>query len=86
MQIPISPSQRANLEDSFTIVNDVDCNTDGLGDITLRLEEQLQSQLLMCKTTRDHHKAMGDVAGTNRFENMALVVQKDYDLIKVIRK
>lgn len=40
----------------------------------------------MCKTTRDHHKAMGDVAGTNRFENMALVVQKDYDLIKIIRK
>lgn len=29
---------------------------------------------------------MGDVAGTNRFENLALTVQKDYDLVKIARR
>lgn len=29
-----------------------------------------------------HHKALGDVAGKNRFDNLALSVQKDLDLIK----
>lgn len=51
-QLPIPPSQRSNLEDSFTIINDTDCSADSLGDISVRLEEQLQSQLAMCKTTR----------------------------------
>lgn len=40
----------------------------------------------MCKTTRDHHKALGDVAGTNRFENLALSVQKDIDILKIARR
>lgn len=84
--LPIPPSQRANLEDSFTIINDSDCSSDGLGDISIRLEEQLQGQLAKCKATRDHHKALGDIAGTNRFENLALSVQKDYDLVKYARK
>lgn len=35
---------------------------------------------------RDHHKALGDVPGTNRFENLALSVQKDYDIVKYARK
>lgn len=83
--LPIPPAQRANLEDSFTIINDSDCAADGLGDISARLEQQLQSQLVMCMTTRDHHKAMGDVTGSNRFENLAVSVQKDYDLVKYAR-
>lgn len=83
--LPIPPSQRATLEDTFTIINDSDCTSDGLGDISVRLEQQLQSQLLMCMTTRDHHKAMGDVTGSNRFENLALSVQKDYDIVKFAR-
>lgn len=34
----------------------------------------------------DHHKALGDVAGTNRFENLALSVQKDLDIVKLARR
>lgn len=37
----------------------------------------------MCKTTRDHLRALGDVAGTNRFENLAIAVQKDLDFIRL---
>lgn len=85
--LPIPPSQRANLEDSFAFVNEADCDeNDDISDISVRLEEQLAKQLMMCKNTRDHHKAMGDVAGMNRFENLALTVQKDLDLVRYSRR
>lgn len=84
--LPIPPSQRSNLEDSFTIVDTEDAGDDDTSDISHRLEDQLQKQLKMCKATRDHHKALGDVAGTNRFENLGLSVQKDIDILKIARR
>lgn len=84
--VPIPPSKRAALEDGFTFVSQDECAEGDLGDIRLRLEEQLCKQLMMCKNTRDHHKAMGDVAGTNRFENLALATQKDLDYIRLAHK
>lgn len=81
--LPLPPSQRENLEASFAIVTTEECDPDNeLSDIGVRIEEQLAKQLMMCKNTRDHHKAMGDVAGMNRFENLALTVQKDLDLVR----
>lgn len=32
--------------------------------------------------TRDHFKAMGDIASANRFENMAIHSKKDMDAVK----
>ncbi|XP_055923507.1 coiled-coil and C2 domain-containing protein 1-like isoform X2 [Eupeodes corollae] len=85
--LPLPPSQRENLEASFAIVNQGDCDpNDDISDISVRLEEQLAKQLMMCKNTRDHHKAMGDVAGMNRFENLALTVQKDLDLLRYSKR
>ncbi|XP_055377305.1 coiled-coil and C2 domain-containing protein 1-like [Condylostylus longicornis] len=94
--LPIPPTQRGQLEDSFAIVSAIDCEDiqstgDGNDDndevgMSIRLEEQLAKQLMMCKNTRDHHRAMGDVAGMNRFENLALTVQKELDLIRFSRK
>lgn len=86
-QLPIPPSQRSNLEESFAIINEDDCDpNDNSSDIRVRLEEQLAKQLMMCKNTRDHHKAMGDVAGMNRFENLALSVQKDLDFLRASKR
>lgn len=84
--VPIPPSKRAVLEDGFTFVSQDECVEGDLGDIRVRLEEQLCKQLMMCKNTRDHHKAMGDVAGTNRFENLALTTQKDLDFVRLAHK
>lgn len=85
--IPIPPSKRAALEDGFTFVSNDDCDeTNDVTDIRVRLEEQLAKQLMICKNTRDHHKAMGDVAGTNRFENLALSVQKDLDFVRLAHR
>lgn len=86
--IPIAPSKRASLEDSFTVVAEEDCTPTDDADVDLntRLEEQLSKQLIMCRNTRDHHRAMGDVAGTNRFENLALSVQKDLDFVRLAHR
>ncbi|XP_062559950.1 coiled-coil and C2 domain-containing protein 1-like isoform X2 [Armigeres subalbatus] len=86
--IPIAPSKRSSLEDSFTVVAEEDCTPTDDADVDLntRLEEQLSKQLIMCRNTRDHHRAMGDVAGTNRFENLALSVQKDLDFVRLAHR
>uniref|UniRef100_A0A182QH97 Coiled-coil and C2 domain-containing protein 1-like n=1 Tax=Anopheles farauti TaxID=69004 RepID=A0A182QH97_9DIPT len=93
--VPIAPSKRNALEASFTIVNEEDCGQPGGSEppavvgqdvdseTRIRLEEQLSKQLIMCRNTRDHHRAMGDVAGMNKFENLALNVQKDLDLVRL---
>ncbi|XP_023175269.2 coiled-coil and C2 domain-containing protein 1-like isoform X2 [Drosophila hydei] len=85
--LPVPPSQRDNLEASFAIVSTEDCDpNDDICEIGVRIEEQLAKQLMMCKNTRDHHKAMGDIAGMNRFENLALTVQKDLDLVRYSKR
>ncbi|KAH8276398.1 hypothetical protein KR018_000285 [Drosophila ironensis] len=85
--LPVPPSQRDNLEASFAIVSAEECDpNDDICEIGIRIEEQLAKQLMMCKNTRDHHKAMGDVAGMNRFENLALTVQKDLDLVRYSKR
>lgn len=89
--LPISPGKRDKLEESFEVVAgeevvsmpEEDCEGAELVD---RLLEQLKKQLTMCKETRDHHRAMGDVPGTNKFENLALSVQKDIDVMKYVRR
>ncbi|XP_037810895.1 coiled-coil and C2 domain-containing protein 1-like isoform X1 [Lucilia sericata] len=85
--LPVPPSQRDNLEASFAIITTDECDPDDdISDIGIRIEEQLAKQLMMCKNTRDHHKAMGDIAGMNRFENLALTVQKDLDLVRYSKR
>ncbi|XP_058118831.1 coiled-coil and C2 domain-containing protein 1-like isoform X2 [Anopheles coustani] len=92
--LPIPLAKRNALEASFTIVTPEDCDQpvveggapvgDDLDSETrIRLEEQLSKQLIICRNTRDHHRAMGDVAGMNKFENLALNVQKDLDLVRL---
>lgn len=73
---------------SYDIVSAEDCNpidadTDN---VMSRLEEQLTSQLKMCLETRNHHKALGDIAGCNRFDHLALTVKQDLDVVKMARK
>lgn len=90
--LPIPPGKRGILEDSFEVVagavedDSGATEDDGEGELVDRLLDQLKKQLTMCKETRDHHRAMGDVPGTNKFENLALSVQKDIDIVKYVRR
>lgn len=55
-------------------------------DILSRLEQQLNKQLKLALTTRDHNKTIGDVAGMNRFEQLALTVTRDLDIIRLAKR
>lgn len=65
-----------------------ECTEDSTADMDLisRLESQLNKQLKLCLSTRDHHKALGDVASTNRFERLALSVTKDLDYVRLVSR
>ncbi|GLV42542.1 lethal (2) giant discs 1 [Carabus blaptoides fortunei] len=83
--LPIPASSRSILDEGYEVVLAEECVEDDAGTLEMltRLEEQLTKQLKMCLSTRDHHKAIGDVAGLNRFENLALSVTKDLDTVRL---
>lgn len=86
--IPVSPEAKSQLDNEYDIVMGEECTErdDEDIDVLSRLEIQLTKQLKMCLSTRDHHKALGDVAGTNRFERLALSVTKDLDIIRIAKR
>ncbi|XP_066254762.1 coiled-coil and C2 domain-containing protein 1-like isoform X2 [Euwallacea similis] len=86
--IPISPDAKSQLDNEYDIVMVDECTEkdDSDSDLLTRLEHQLTKQLKMCLSTRDHHKVLGDVAGTNRFEQLALSVTKDLDVVRVAKR
>ncbi|XP_018336599.1 coiled-coil and C2 domain-containing protein 1-like isoform X2 [Agrilus planipennis] len=86
--LPLPPTEKAHLEDEVEVVMAEECTEDDQGtlDVLKRLEQQLVKQIKMCIETRDHNKAIGDVAGANRFENLALSVSKDLDTLRLARK
>ncbi|CAG9854810.1 unnamed protein product [Phyllotreta striolata] len=84
--IPVSPDAKSQLDNEYNIAmsNDNAESGGGIeGDLVARLENQLQKQLKMCLSTRDHNKVLGDVQGANKFERMALNVTKDLDVVRV---
>lgn len=87
--LPVPPTQQIQLdEEEDSLLNediDVDMDPEHL-DILSRLEQQLTKQLKMALSTRDHNKAIGDVAGTNRFEQLALSVTRDLDIIRLAKR
>nr|CAH7715364.1 unnamed protein product [Callosobruchus chinensis] len=86
--IPVSPEAKSQLDNEYNIVMGEEATEESTADLDVlaRLENQLQKQLKMCLSTRDHNRALGDVAGTNRFERLALNVTKDLDVIRMAQK
>ncbi|VEN43145.1 unnamed protein product [Callosobruchus maculatus] len=86
--IPVSPEAKSQLDNEYNIVMGEEATEESSADLDVlaRLENQLQKQLKMCLSTRDHNRALGDVAGTNRFERLALNVTKDLDVIRMAKK
>ncbi|CAG5048343.1 unnamed protein product [Parnassius apollo] len=92
--LPLPPQDKKKIEQTFDVVSKEDCEpADNLpdikpelgGDILERLQQQLTAQLKLCLANRDHCKAMGHVADTNRFENLATSVKQDLDVVMVAK-
>ncbi|GJQ67542.1 hypothetical protein Trydic_g8354 [Trypoxylus dichotomus] len=85
--LPVPPTARSHLDNEYELVMAEECTEEDTDlDVLTRLETQLTRQLKMCLSTRDHNKAIGDVAGTNRFENLALNVTRDLDVVRLARR
>ncbi|XP_075991909.1 lethal (2) giant discs 1 isoform X2 [Anticarsia gemmatalis] len=93
--LPVPPKAKDDLEHTFDIVSTEDCESpedsapiDSTGDdddVTSRLHHQLTSQLKLCRDNRDHNRAMGNIAEANRFDNLALSVKQDLDVVVVAK-
>ncbi|XP_049816691.1 coiled-coil and C2 domain-containing protein 1-like isoform X1 [Schistocerca nitens] len=84
--VPVPPATKIVLESDFDIVNADDCIPGSDLDIFDKLEEDLLKQAKMCLTTRDHFKAIGDIASANRFEQLAVHSKKDLDAVRYAHK
>ncbi|XP_044575393.1 coiled-coil and C2 domain-containing protein 1-like isoform X2 [Cotesia glomerata] len=96
--VPLSPVSKEELHnsiaassnDSFALVSSDDCqSSEATGtdqEIYDNLEKQLVKHRKVCLATRDHAKALGDVPGYNRWENMALGFSRDLDMLRVRRR
>ncbi|XP_063245224.1 coiled-coil and C2 domain-containing protein 1-like isoform X2 [Bacillus rossius redtenbacheri] len=80
--VPVPPDSKVVLESDFDIVTVDDCIPGSDAEIFEKLEEDLLKQAKMCLTTRDHFKAIGDVASANRFEQLALHAKKDLNAVQ----
>ncbi|XP_069677643.1 coiled-coil and C2 domain-containing protein 1-like isoform X2 [Periplaneta americana] len=84
--VPIPPDTKVVLESDFDFITIDDCVPGSDAEIFDKLEEDLLKQAKMCLTTRDHFKAIGDVASANRFEHLALNSKKDLDAVRCAHK
>ncbi|XP_050685406.1 coiled-coil and C2 domain-containing protein 1-like isoform X2 [Leptidea sinapis] len=86
--IPLPPTAKKKIEDTFDIVSAEECGppddssiTAGDDDVMSRLHGQLSSQLKLCFDNRDHCRAAGNIAESNRFEHLAVSVKQDLDVV-----
>ncbi|XP_018006576.1 coiled-coil and C2 domain-containing protein 1-like [Hyalella azteca] len=100
--IPVPPQEKAaggpslnrevSVDDAFEVINAEDCDmpaTSTPADLVLiytKLEEDLIKQIKMCATTREHFKAVGDVASCNRFEQLIVNTKKELDAVRLAFK
>lgn len=92
--VPVPPQEQipttSNID--FELVDAEDCvvapaSVSGDAAVTYaKLEEDLIAQIKMCAHTREHFKATGDVASSNRFEQLILHTKKDLDAVRAACK
>ncbi|PSN49772.1 Coiled-coil and C2 domain-containing-like protein 1 [Blattella germanica] len=85
-ELPVPPDTKVVLESDFDFITVDDCIPGSDAEIFEKLEEDLLKQAKMCLTTRDHFKAIGDVASANRFEQLAVHSKKDLDAVRCAHK
>ncbi|XP_034828473.1 coiled-coil and C2 domain-containing protein 1-like isoform X2 [Maniola hyperantus] len=90
--LPLPPTAKKQMEHTFDVVSADDCgppddSSISLGDenVMSRLHTQLTAQLKLCLTNRDHYRAMGNIAESNRFEHLAVSVKQDLDVVAVAK-
>ncbi|KAK7571088.1 hypothetical protein V9T40_014692 [Parthenolecanium corni] len=81
--LPLPPEEKKSLDSEYEIVRLNDCVEGTTMDVFNKLSVDLQQQLEMCIRTRDHYKAVGDVANANRVDQLALQTKKDLKFVQL---
>ena len=93
--IPVPPQDKVLASDAdlaFEVVSAEVCVAPGRalsGDAAVtyaKLDEDLIGKIKMCAQTREHFKAVGDVASCNRYEQFILDTKKDLDAVRATCK
>ncbi|XP_029163018.1 LOW QUALITY PROTEIN: coiled-coil and C2 domain-containing protein 1-like [Nylanderia fulva] len=92
--IPLSPLERSEIttcqkDENFILVSAEDFSEGSTGtddQIYENLETQLIKQIKTCLSSRDHSKALGNVAAYNRWERLALGYTRDLDMLRVRKR
>ncbi|CAH1388380.1 unnamed protein product [Nezara viridula] len=82
--IPVAPQDKLN--DGFEVVSIKDCLPGTNAEIYEQLKVDLKRQFEMCLETKQHYKALGDVANANMFEQLAVHTKKDLDRVIVLHE
>ncbi|XP_061708128.1 coiled-coil and C2 domain-containing protein 1-like isoform X2 [Cydia pomonella] len=90
--LPLPPTAKKQLEHTFDVVTAEDCTPPAAeppagsdAAVLARLQQQLAGQLQLCHASRDHYRAMGNIAEMNRFEHLAVTVKQDLDVVVVAK-
>jgi len=81
--LPVPPQMQVKTNMDFEIVSTEDCQVTGdREEMFGKLEQDLIAQVKMCMNNRAYFKEVGDVASSNKFEQMALHSKKDLDAVR----
>ncbi|CAG9567518.1 unnamed protein product [Danaus chrysippus] len=88
--LPPPPGEQKAMEDTFDIVTVEECvSVDDISsedtDVMSALQRQLTKQMKMCLTNKEHYRAMGNVAESNRYHHLAATTKQDLDVVIVAR-
>merc|ERR1712012_1010772 len=81
--LPVPPQLQVKTDMDFEIVSREECSVVGdREEMFSKLEQDLISQVKMCMTNRSYFKEVGDIASSNKFEQMAVHAKKDIDSVR----
>eukprot|EP00092_Neocalanus_flemingeri_P009112 GFUD01009812.1.p1 GENE.GFUD01009812.1~~GFUD01009812.1.p1 ORF type:complete len:808 (-),score=274.71 GFUD01009812.1:294-2717(-) len=81
--LPVPPQMQVKTNMDFEIVSKEECTMTGdREEMFSKLEQDIINQVKMCMTNRAYFKEVGDIASSNKFEQMALHSKKDLDAIR----
>jgi len=81
--LPTPPQMQVKTSMDFEIVSTEDCQVTGdREEMFGKLEQDLIAQVKMCMNNRTYFKEVGEIASSNKFEQMALHSKKDLDAVR----
>ncbi|TRY63934.1 hypothetical protein TCAL_14360 [Tigriopus californicus] len=84
--LPMAPQGEKPVDMDFEIISREDCQPQNMSgdrqEMFSKLEQDLIAQVKMCEANRKHFKLTGDIASSNKFQQMMEHTKKDLDALR----